>query len=76
MTAYRDDIEALEAEAEELRTKLAAVEEEIAHVERVRDAKRASLPKGPPIWASCLLLLLVPIALVLVLAVRFTFLRG
>jgi hypothetical protein len=77
MTAYRDDIEALEAEAEELRHKLAATEEKIAHAERVREAKLRAAPKGPPLWLGFVIVgVIVPIAIVLLLLARFSLMRG
>lgn len=51
---YRDDLPALEADAEALRNELAAVTDTIARLEPERTARRRAVPQGPPFWVSCI----------------------
>jgi hypothetical protein len=61
---YRDDDEALEARAAELRVRLEAKVRQIAEAEAARDRTLRSAPQGPPIWLSCL----IPVLLAVVAA--------
>lgn len=71
MGSYRDDDAALETTAAELRERLGHLEGQIAAAQAEHAAKLARLPQGPPVWVSCLVVVLIVMAVAAIAGIGF-----